>query len=459
MKKRSRFSILISGCIFCYVFSYATPTDLSGYWEGQISYQEKKWNVGIEISRTASGSHTVLVDFLEIGAYNRLFTLHQPNDSAIRIERVQPDGRPPIIFNGALENDILKGSWEGIGIKNASFALRRAVKFTYTTEEVVFRNDSVTLSGTLLLPNSPIRHRAIVFMHGGAPEDRNVSYGAAVKMVQHGIAALVYDKRGVGKSKGGDWRTAGITGLAKDALAAVALLKQRSDIDQSGIGVFGHSEGGWTAPMAATLSSDIAFVIVSGASGVNATEQSVYQRASILRENGFSDSVIQKASAIRERMNRATELCFTDTIAAKKALEKSAVETAACKNEPWFSAAALPAILYTGCPETPVMEMLFKKPETIWEKVKVPVYAVWGSDDIVVPIHKRNIIENTLAKNGHTSLVTKLIPGVTHFILYSRKTDEWDFPREPEQYFTDMAVWIKSLHLPKKSEISTACSY
>lgn len=450
MKKVNQFSILISAFIFCHVFSYALPTDLSGYWEGQVTYQEKKWNIGVQISKTGSGSPGVWVDFLEIGAYNRLFTLHQPNDSVIRIERLQPDGRPPIIFNGSLEKGVLKGSWEGIGIKNASFILHRAVKFAYKTEEVIFSNDSVMLSGTLLLPNSSGRHRAIVFMHGGAPEDRNVSYGAAVKMVQHGIAALVYDKRGVGKSKGGDWRTAGITGLAKDALAAVELLKKRPDIDLSAIGVFGHSEGGWTAPMAATLSSDIAFVIVSGASGVNATEQSVYHRASILRENGFGDSIIQKASAIRERMNKATELCFNDTTAARKLLEQSAIETAAVKNEAWFPAAALPAVLYTGCPEQPVMEMLFKKPETIWEKVKVPVYAVWGGDDIVVPLHKRQIIEQTLSKNGHTQFTGKLIPGVTHFILYTRPPGVWDFPREPQQYFTDMALWIKNLPLTKK---------
>ena len=82
----------------------------------------------------------------------------------------------------------------------------------------------------------------------------------------HGVAALAYDKRGVNESTG-DFRIVSFTDLAADGLAAVAVVKARTDIDPGRIGVWGMSQGGWLGPLAASQSKDVAFVIAVSAQG------------------------------------------------------------------------------------------------------------------------------------------------------------------------------------------------
>ena len=50
--------------------------------------------------------------------------------------------------------------------------------------------------------------------------------------------------------------------LANDALAGVEFLKGYDQIDPNRIGLFGLSQGGWIAPLAASKSSDVAFIVL-----------------------------------------------------------------------------------------------------------------------------------------------------------------------------------------------------
>lgn len=146
------------------------------------------------------------------------------------------------------------------------------------TENITFRNGNVTLAATLALPrwrSGPFP--AVVVVQGSGSLPRWVYWSYVRHLVPAGMAVLIYDKRGVGESSGTTptsavWTIEGIancgtsfTTLADDALAAVAVLKQRGDIDEGKIGLAGISQAGWVMPLAASRSSDVAFIIsVSG---------------------------------------------------------------------------------------------------------------------------------------------------------------------------------------------------
>ncbi|NBC16788.1 MAG: hypothetical protein GVY18_05645, partial [Bacteroidetes bacterium] len=66
------------------------------------------------------------------------------------------------------------------------------------TEAVQFNHGDVTLSGTLVLPDAPGPHPAVVFVHGRGRSRGNWRLPRAKLLAERGIAALVYDKRGVG---------------------------------------------------------------------------------------------------------------------------------------------------------------------------------------------------------------------------------------------------------------------
>ena len=92
----------------------------------------------------------------------------------------------------------------------------------YVQEELRYSNGDTELFGTLLLPNKPGPHPAIVYVHGSGKSDRDNLwiFGIADHILNNGIAVFVPDKRGSGKS-GGDWCTADYQDLASDSAAAI----------------------------------------------------------------------------------------------------------------------------------------------------------------------------------------------------------------------------------------------
>ena len=136
------------------------------------------------------------------------------------------------------------------------------------TGRVTFQNGKVTLAGNLFIPVGDGPFPAVVFIHGAGKitsEDLKV---LSFFFVQHGFAALTYDKRGVGESTG-TYRTVSVKDsevvldeLAGDVLAGVKFLKNHDQIDPNRIGFFGVSQAGWIAPLAASKSSDVAFIVL-----------------------------------------------------------------------------------------------------------------------------------------------------------------------------------------------------
>src|SRR4029077_7558309 len=163
-------------------------------------------------------------------------------------------------------------------------------------ETVHFASDGITLAGTLVLPEGSQTHPAVVLFHGSGPQTRDLF--TARWFAAEGIAALAYDKRGVGES-GGDFRKVPLMELCDDGLGAITYLKSRKEIDAKRIGVWGLSQGGWLGPLAASRSADVAFVIAVSGPGVSPGEQMIVYYANELREKGVAEDDVREASTVR----------------------------------------------------------------------------------------------------------------------------------------------------------------
>jgi pimeloyl-ACP methyl ester carboxylesterase len=437
MRKLLFTSITILVCLCQGLNTWAqTPGEKAspeGYWEGSISREGKVWRVSLEIKRSADGL-SASVDFPDVGGYARPFSVNY-EAPGLYLERPQPGGRP-IIFKGRVADDVISGEWSGLGV-TASFSVKRTRKPepTYREEEITFNNGNVTLHGTLLLPLSPGPHPALIFVHGSAAETRVTYKEPAMLFARRGVAALIYDKRGTGKSTG-DWQTAGFSELAADALAGLRALKERKEINARQMGIVGHSQGGWIAPLAVTMSKDVAFIIVSAASALNAAEQSIFHRENVMREAGVSEQNIARASELRRRMYEATRT------GASRAQIIEEIEKV--HNEPWFTLSALPYPLSPDRQDAGMRELLFLDPIPVWEKVTVPVLVLWGERDIVVPVEKgRSLIEQALKRAGNKDYTIRLFPGIDHAITVAKaKEGAWDFPRRAPGYFESQIEWL-----------------
>ncbi len=96
----------------------------------------------------------------------------------------------------------------------------------------------------------------------------------------HGFATFTYDKRGVGRSGGTccPFADAGYFALlAGDVRAAAQAIARRADIDQTRIGAFGFSQGGWVVPIAVASAPELfSFAIIGSGPAVTLGEELYY---------------------------------------------------------------------------------------------------------------------------------------------------------------------------------------
>ena len=179
------------------------------------------------------------------------------------------DVEPDDTWVATLTGDTLRGTFIQdllplrLDLTRGDYALRRPQTpqppFPYRSEEVRFTNtrDSVTLAGTLTLPDGPGPFPAVALVTGSGAQNRDEEiYGhklfavIADHLTRHGIAVLRYDDRGVGQSSG-NFSAGTSEDFTRDALAAVDFLTTRTEIARNRIGLIGHSEGGMIVFMAA----------------------------------------------------------------------------------------------------------------------------------------------------------------------------------------------------------------
>jgi dienelactone hydrolase len=174
-------------------------------------------------------------------------------------------------------------------------------------EKLSLTSKDARLAATLYLPAATGRVPAVVLVHGsGRLTADAVARGMKDRLMSLGLAVLAYDKRGVGESTG-EYTGIGPSNsvrmfdlLAADALAAVDALANHDAVDRSKIGLLGVSQGGWIAPLAASRSGQVAFVISLSGPAVTVGEEIAYSNlagADPGSEAGLSDSEIERRFA------------------------------------------------------------------------------------------------------------------------------------------------------------------
>ncbi|MBN6054716.1 prolyl oligopeptidase family serine peptidase, partial [Nonomuraea sp. RK-328] len=180
------------------------------------------------------------------------------------------------------------GAWAAVGRDDEPVP---AVPGDLKAVEVTFRGDGgLLMHGTVLSPAGGRGARpGIVLIHGaGTGTPRTKLMGEAVEFARRGLSVLVYDKRSVGYSL----FERSYAQLAGDALGAVAALREQPGVDPAKVGVWGLSEGGWVAPMAAARSRDVAFVVLVGANSQQPLVQQAWAVHAGLRAAGVSGRLV-----------------------------------------------------------------------------------------------------------------------------------------------------------------------
>jgi len=148
------------------------------------------------------------------------------------------------------------------------------------TEELEFESHGTKLSGSIVFPARNIR-AAVVFVHGSGKQERNLAL--AERFAKDGIAALVYDKRGAGKSGGEYEGNQSVSGknvalLADDASAALHALSTHPSLKGVPLGFTGISQAGWIAPLASIGNPHVKFLVMWSGPVCKVSEEDIYSK-------------------------------------------------------------------------------------------------------------------------------------------------------------------------------------
>ncbi|HTY11818.1 MAG TPA: alpha/beta fold hydrolase [Bacteroidota bacterium] len=295
--------------------------------------------------------------------------------------------------------------------------------FPYDAEEVSYENRDagVTLAGTFTRPRDGAPFPALLLITGSGPQNRDEElFGhkpflvIADYLTKRGIAVLRVDDRGTGRSTG-VFSGATTKDFAGDVRAGINYLKSRSDVNGKKIGLLGHSEGGIIAPMIASESNDVAFIVMMAGPALPGDQILYLQDSLVSAAMGVSPEEIMKElrlnrilySLIREesdtaklaqKIRSAVEESMSGDSASVGTINHDAVNAAVRQlTSPWFK-------FFVAYDPLPALE-----------KVQCPVLALDGSKDLQVP-PEVNVerLEFAFKTSGNKNAVAKLLPGLNH---------------------------------------------
>ena len=318
----------------------------------------------------------------------------------------------------------------------------RPVTVPVVTEELRFTSGDVTLAGTLYLPPGPGPHPAIVWIHGRGKQARGGFRGWARLFAERGVASLIYDKRGAGESTG-NYDTASMHDLANDAIAAIALLAKRKEIDAKQIGVRGNSAGGWVSAIVANRSPvPLAFIITTVGPSDSVRDQQIHVAQYNMRRSGI-DFTPEEYAAAAVHMGLVTGFAYSST--GWDALQES-VRNA--KTTRWAKFVDLPEkqdyedILWVRAKQY--------DPAADLRKIRTPFLALYGEDDYVVP-PQENVpkLERYLKEAGNPDFRIVVVPKAGHGLSLSDEVRDlpgdvhyWLWPKVAPEAVRVQVEWL-----------------
>ncbi len=303
---------------------------------------------------------------------------------------------------------------------------RMATRTRSHTEQLVIDANGKKLGASLLLPTGAGPFPAIVVVPAGAL-GRTAAATFPNFFLNQGFAVLLYDRR-----PEADRDTFEI--YATDAIAAVDALRRRREIDPSRVGLWGHSQGGWVALLAASKSSSVAFVIDHSGMLLPAWRQDLYRLAAESEADEVAPAEIRAALDFEQEMFRVGRTGVGwDSLSGKMRVSSAAS---------WMDLVYKPKSL-SQLRAVWTTDFSFD-PTPFASRVRQPVLALFGGLDKSTPIESAGNLVN--AMKGSSSLSISFFPTANHAFLDAISGGNAEIPnlsRFAPGMFDVMSRWLR----------------
>lgn len=298
----------------------------------------------------------------------------------------------------------------------------------YYTEEVAVVSPAggVTLAGTLTVPDGEGPFTAVLFITGSGPQDRDEAlfghrpfFVLSDLLTRAGYVTLRLDDRGVGGSEGDDSQ-ASYEDMAADGVAAVEFLTARDEVAQ--VGLLGHSQGGYLAPVIAQ-EADVDFIISLAGPAVSGEDVLLLQNRLII-ESSVPDGVPaeQVEAAVQMQLGfleQLFELLHAGDIEAARATVADTVRVQLGSNhglsEEEFEAVVAAQVEANTSPS--MVSFMTFDPQPSLRETTVPFLAVYGGLDVQVDAAQSSgPLEEALTAAGNSDFSIVVIDDMNHIL-------------------------------------------
>ncbi len=408
-----------------------------GHWNGELRVTaglKLRLVLHVEAAKAPSTTLTALLDSPDQGAKGLPVNLIEVQDGKLVFELKEIGAR----FEGELNKagNEAKGIWsQGPAKLPITFKKSDTPSLEpkrpqtpqgippYRAEAVKFENKAAaaTLAGTLTLPRGDGPFPAALLITGSGPQDRDETIFAhkpflviADALTRRGVAVLRYDDRGVAESTGSSTKATSAD-FADDALAGIAYLKSRRDVDPNRIGIIGHSEGGIIAAMIAAETPSLAFIVMLAGTGVPGDDIVRKQLVDVLKSTGADAAAVKKAVDFQSTALDIAEREIDPRVADAK-LRKLGEDV--LKDEPDEIRTRMKPILdqQLGMLVSPWFRyFLAFDPGPALSKTRCPVLALNGEKDTQVDASVNlTAIRAALGHGKNPDATTRALPGLNH---------------------------------------------
>ncbi len=418
-------------CFIILSFFGAFGQEITGKWNGVLKVQGTQLRLVFTISKDKDG-YSSTMDSPDQGAKGIAVTSTTFENATLKIEV----SSAKIRYQGILDkSNIINGSFVQAGQSFPLNLSRTEVEkqiivrpqepskpYPYYSEEIVFDNkkDKIVLSGTLTLPRKEGKFSVVVLISGSGPQNRDEEILGhkpflvlADYLTKNGIAVLRYDDRGTAKSSG-NFTTATTPDFGSDVESAIEYLLTRPEIDTKKIGLIGHSEGGIIAPMVASKSKKVSYIVLLAGTGIPGDQLLLKQQEFILKASDINERELQQ----NIKFNRGA----FDIILKSKTLEESKIDLKKYITENSKSIKPIEITdedflsLEMNQLTNPWMVYFLKhNPANALKKITCPILVLNGEKDLQVP-SKINLseIKKALENGNNKNFTVKELPNLNH---------------------------------------------
>jgi pimeloyl-ACP methyl ester carboxylesterase len=247
-----------------------------------------------------------------------------------------------------------------------------------------------------------------------------------------GIATLIYDRRGEGASGGSPAGTYRV--LAADLRAWIRKLQADPRIDPGRIGLWGISQGGWVAPLAAADEPGTALLVVVSSAGVTPGAQMIFATSALLREAGYGNEEVERVRELRRAMDELAH--------GRMSCADAQVLLDSASGQPWFRLAFVPPNA-DAIDASWYEEMEFDIRPAL-RRLRLPVLLFFGEHDRWIPVaESADVWRSALGADADLTVVS--LPGTGHAATFSADPADWhERGAVSPDYERTLVSWLKS---------------